>query len=61
MQVEMVIALALERNAAIAGHLAARARRLKGKLADGARVGTLDIPFPGGNGMPAVNLDLHPI
>lgn len=56
---EVVIALALDGDALVAGHFAGGARRLESELADGAGFGISDVPFPGGDSLPAIDLHLH--
>ena len=56
---EVVVALPLDRDAVVSRHLAAGAWGLKGKLANSARIGSLNIPLPGGNGVPTIYLDFH--
>lgn len=58
-QVKVVIALALDGDALVPGHLACRAGWLESILTNGAWLCTLDVPFPGGHRLPAVNFDLH--
>lgn len=55
----MMVALAFDWDAIIAGHLAPGAGRLKGELADGTRICIFDIPFPCCNCMPVIEFDFH--
>lgn len=59
MKMKIMITLTLNRNTLVTGHLAGRAGRLEGELADGAGFGVLDVPFPGCYGLPAVYFYFH--
>ena len=58
-EMEVVVTLSFNGNAIISRHFAAGAGRFEGKLANSTGISTLNIPFPGGNCMPAIYLDLH--
>lgn len=56
---KVVIALPFDGNALITWHFAGGAWRLEGELADGAGLGIGDIPLPGGDSLPTIDLYFH--
>ena len=56
---KMVETLSLDGDAVVSWYFAARAGRLEGELADSTALLGLNVPFPGGDCVPVVDLNLH--
>jgi len=58
-EVEVMQALALDRDTIISGHFASGTRCLEGELADGTTLLIFDVPLPGCHSIPVIYFDLH--